>query len=255
MATPSLALQMPLLLTFAVGSLVLRGAGCTINDLADRNIDSKVARTKTRPLASGAITEKQAVAFLAGQLSVGLAILLTLNNTCIALGTASLLLVGTYPLMKRVTYWPQAFLGLTFNYGVLMGWAAVTGSLYLPAVLPLYAAGICWTLVYDTIYAHQDREDDLLVGVKSTALLFGTDTKRWLSLFSGGTVAGLVAAGMASGMAWPYYLGTGLGAAHLAWQLNTLDINNGKDCMAKFVANKWFGAIIFAGIELSHLLS
>ena len=156
---------------FALGAVVMRGAGCTWNDITDRDFDARVARTADRPIPSGAVSVRQAAVFLAAQLAVGLAILLCLNRAAIGLGVLSLALVFTYPLMKRVTWWPQFFLGLAFNWGALMGWAAVRGDLAAPALL-LYAAGICWTLGYDTIYAHPDREDDALIGIKSKSLLF-----------------------------------------------------------------------------------
>jgi 4-hydroxybenzoate polyprenyltransferase len=161
-----------LLIAFALGSVVMRGAGCTYNDMVDREFDARVERTRRRPLPSGAISLRAAAVFLALQLLAGLAILFTFNTITIALGIASLALVFTYPFMKRVTWWPQAFLGLTFNWGVLMGWSAVTGDISLPALL-LYTGAIAWTIGYDTIYAHQDKEDDALIGLRSTALLFG----------------------------------------------------------------------------------
>ena len=154
-----------LLLLFALGAMVMRGAGCTYNDIVDRDFDAKVTRTALRPIPAGDVTIRQAWLFLGLQLLIGLVILLQFNLVTVGLGLASVLLVVTYPFMKRITYWPQAWLGLTFNWGALMGWTAVTGSLGWPAVA-LYAAGFCWTLGYDTIYAHQDKEDDALIGVK-----------------------------------------------------------------------------------------
>jgi len=165
---------------FAIGAVVMRGAGCTVNDWADRDFDGKVARTAARPIPSGAVSPRQALIFLVAQLLVGLLVLLQLNWFAIGVGAASLLLVFPYPFMKRITYWPQAWLGLTFNWGALVGWAAVRGDLTLAPVL-LYIAGVFWTLGYDTIYAHQDKEDDILVGVKSTALALGENTVAWAS--------------------------------------------------------------------------
>ena len=206
LAAPAGALPDPTLLgLFGVGSFLLRGAGCTINDLWDRDIDKLVARTRNRPIASGAISPTRAVAFLGAQLTLGLGVLLQLNEFSVALGAASLPLVAAYPLMKRVTNWPQAFLGLTFNWGALLGWAAAHGSLDLPATLPLYASGVCWTLLYDTVYAHQDKGDDVKVGVKSTALHFGDDTKGYLGTFGGLSIAGLCGAGAATGLGWPLH--------------------------------------------------
>ena len=171
-----------IILLFGFGSVIMRAAGCVINDLWDRNLDKGVERTARRPLASGAISVKQGLFFLAGSLLAGLVILLQLNSATILLGFVSMGFVVIYPLMKRVTWWPQAFLGLTFNFGALMGWSAVTGSLGWPA-LALYTGGIFWTLGYDTIYAHQDKEDDLLAGIKSSALFLGERSYFWVSVF------------------------------------------------------------------------
>ncbi|CAN6463667.1 unnamed protein product [Victoria cruziana] len=184
-----------LLSLFGCGAILLRGAGCTINDLLDRDIDTLVERTKSRPIASGTLTPFQGLCFLGSQLLLGLGILLQLNSYSQILGASSLLLVFSYPLMKRLTFWPQAYLGLTFNWGALLGWAAVRGSLDLAVVLPLYASGVCWTLVYDTIYAHQDKDDDLKVGVKSTALRFGDLTKEWISGFGVASISCLALSG------------------------------------------------------------
>ena len=182
----SLALAAPrwpdlgLMALFALGAVVMRGAGCTVNDIADHKFDAQVARTAARPIPSGAVSVLQALCFLGLQLGIGLAILLCLNGAALAWGAASLLLVIPYPFMKRITWWPQAWLGLTFNWGALLGWVAVTGRLDA-APLALYAAGLFWTLGYDTIYAHQDKEDDILIGVKSTALRLGAATPAWLT--------------------------------------------------------------------------
>lgn len=236
---------------------LLRGAGCTVNDLWDQDIDKKVARTRTRPLASGAVTPAAAAALLAAQLSLGLGILLQLDPAAQALGAASLLLVATYPLMKRVTGWPQAFLGLTFNWGALMGSAAAAhgGAVAWAAALPLYGAGVCWTLVYDTIYAHQDKADDARIGVRSTALTLGARTKPALAGFAALQAGLLLAAGSAAGMGGVYEAAVAAGAAHQAWQIATVDLDDGPDCMAKFVANKWYGAILYAGIVADKLLA
>jgi 4-hydroxybenzoate polyprenyltransferase len=234
-----------LVLLFALGALVMRSAGCTINDIVDREIDGRVARTATRPLPSGAVTLRQALVFLALQLALGLAILLCLNTTAVWVGAASLALVVTYPFMKRVTYWPQAVLGLTFNWGALLGWAAATGGLDWPA-LALYVAGVNWTLVYDTIYAHSDREDDALIGVKSTALKFGRDTKTWLTGFAVLALAFWCLAGRLHGVAWPWYAGVALAGLHLAWQIRTLDIDDPRGCLARIRANRWTGLVLVA---------
>ncbi len=232
---------------FAIGAFVMRGAGCTINDLADRKVDAKVARTALRPLPSGQITPLQALIFLGALLLVGLLILLQFNNFTIWLGISSLALIVTYPFMKRITYWPQAWLGLTFNWGALMGWSAVTGSLSPPAFM-LYAAGFFWTLGYDTIYAHQDKEDDALVGVKSTALKLGAKTKPWLVLFYGLTVALMAAAGYMVQFNWIYFAGLVVIAAHFGWQIITLDIDKADNCLFRFKANRHIGLALLAAI-------
>jgi len=186
-----------LLLLFAVGAVVLRGAGCTLNDIADRDFDGRVARTRLRPIPSGRVSVKQAAMFMAAQLAVGAAILFSLNRTSILLGVAVLGLIATYPYMKRITYWPQIFLGLNFNWGALIGWTAVTGRLAWPPVL-LYLGGISWTLGYDTIYAHQDKEDDARIGVKSSALALGDRTRPFLYAFYAAAVVLWAAVGIAA---------------------------------------------------------
>ena len=236
-----------LLLLFALGAFVMRSAGCVVNDLADRKIDARVARTAQRPIASGEISVVQALVFLAALLLVGLVILLQLNWFAVGLGAASLLLVAAYPFMKRVTYWPQAWLGLTFNWGALLGWAAERGSLDPPA-LWLYAAGLAWTLGYDTIYAHQDKEDDILVGVKSTAIRFGAATKPWLLGFYGITLCLLALAIGAAGLTWPAYLGLALAAAHFLWQIASLDIDEPGNCLARFKSNRVVGWLLLGGV-------
>ncbi len=243
-----------LMILFGIGALVMRGAGCIVNDMVDRDIDAKVARTATRPLASGQLNLTQAYGFLGLLLAIGLVILLQLSPTAIWLGVASLILVVTYPFMKRITWWPQAFLGLTFNWGALMGWAAVRDEVAWPAVL-LYAAGFFWTLSYDTIYAHQDKADDLLVGVKSTALRLGKDTKTWLLGFDAAMLVLLVLTGATAGIGWIYYLAV-LGVAfHLKWQQADVDLDDPKDCLAKFRSNRAIGWILLAGIVLGRLWS
>ena len=239
-----------LFLLFAVGALVMRGAGCTYNDIVDRDFDAKVARTADRPIPSGQIPVKRAVGFLILQLLIGLAVLLQLNHFTIGLGVASLALVFTYPFMKRITYWPQAWLGLTFNWGALMGWAAVTGGLAWPP-LALYAAGIAWTLGYDTIYAHQDKEDDALIGVKSTALKLGRASKPWLAGFYGLALLLMLAAGLGAGLGWPFVAGVAGVALHFAWQLARLDIDDPACCRALFRSNRFVGWILLAGIVLA----
>ncbi|KAK6123487.1 hypothetical protein DH2020_042776 [Rehmannia glutinosa] len=194
-AAPGSLPDIKMMMLFGTGALLLRGAGCTINDLLDQDIDTKVERTRLRPIASGVLSPFQGICFLGFQLLLGLGILLQLNNFSRVLGASSLLLVFSYPLMKRLTFWPQAYLGLTFNWGALLGWAAVKGSLDPAVVLPLYASGVFWTLVYDTIYAHQDKEDDKKVGVKSTALRFGDSTKEWVAGFGIACIGSLALSG------------------------------------------------------------
>jgi 4-hydroxybenzoate polyprenyltransferase len=236
-----------LLALFALGALVMRGAGCTYNDIVDRDIDGRVARTAGRPIPSGQVTLRAAVAYLVLLLLVGLAVLSRFNGFTFALGVASLILVFTYPFMKRITYWPQAWLGLTFNWGALLGWAAVTGALAWPPVL-LYLAGLAWTLGYDTIYAHQDKEDDALIGVKSTALKLAERTKPWLAGFYGVALLLFSAAGIAAGLGWPFLLGIAGVALHFAWQVATLDIDDPANCLARFRSNRFVGWILLAGI-------
>ena len=255
----SLALAAPgwpdpwLMALFAVGALVMRGAGCTVNDIADRDIDGRVARTATRPLPSGDVSLTQALVLLGVLLALGLAILVQLGIVAIWLGVTALPLIGLYPFMKRITWWPQAWLGLTFNWGALIGWAAVTGTVGAPP-LALYAAGIAWTLGYDTIYAHQDKEDDALIGVKSSARRLGEATRPWLYAFYAVAVALIGVAGWLAGLAWPFYLGLGLAAAQLAWQAARVDIDAPADCLATFKSNKWLGLIVFAAIVAGRVI-
>ncbi|XP_075716855.1 4-hydroxybenzoate polyprenyltransferase, mitochondrial isoform X2 [Rhinoderma darwinii] len=242
-----------MLALFGTGAVLMRGAGCTINDMWDKDFDKKVARTASRPIAAGDITQFQSLVFLGGQLSLALGVLLCLNNYSIALGAASLLLVLTYPLMKRITYWPQLVLGLTFNWGALLGWSAMKGSCDWSVCLPLYASGVMWTLVYDTIYAHQDKADDMLVGVKSTALRFKEQTKSWLSGFSVVMLTGLTLTGLSCDQTMPYYAAVGLIGGHLIHQIYTLDINSSDDCWKKFTSNRTVGFLLFLGIVLGNL--
>lgn len=234
---------------FGIGSLVMRGAGCTVNDLLDRDIDRRVARTATRPIAAGTVTPRQALGFLAAQMALGLAILLQLNQFSWALGVAVLLLVFSYPLAKRVTNWPQAVLGLTFNWGALLGYAAVTGRLDAPAVVA-YAAGFFWTLGYDTVYAHQDREDDAIAGVGSSALALGEHTRAGLVVFFALTVLLLGAAAWLAGLGAWTYAGLAAMALHFAWQVRAVDIDDPKGCRAIFNANRDAGLIVAAAFLL-----
>ncbi len=236
---------------FALGAVVMRGAGCTWNDITDREFDARVARTRTRPIASGEVSVRRAVLFLAAQLALGLLILLQFNAYTVWLGVASLVVVVLYPLAKRVTYWPQFGLGLAFNWGALMGWAAVNGSLGPPALL-LYAAGIFWTLGYDTIYAHQDKEDDLIVGVKSSAIRLGRATRPFLFGVYGAAIALMAWAGGTMGFGWPFHAGLALAAAQLLWQAARVDIDDPADCLAKFKSNRLFGWLVLGGLLAEH---
>ena len=242
-----------LLILFAVGAVVMRGAGCTLNDIADRHYDAQVARTRLRPLPSGAVTVHRAVLFLVLQLAAGAAVLLSLNRTSIMLGFAVLGLIGTYPFMKRITYWPQVFLGLNFNWGALLGWTAVTGALALAPVL-LYLGGVFWTIGYDTIYAHQDKEDDVRIGVKSSAIALGSRTCPWLFAFYIAALLLWATAGLATGLGAPYWIGLAAVTLQLAWQAARVRIDNPADCLAKFRSNRTVGWLMLAGIIAGHFI-
>jgi len=241
------------LVLFAIGAVVMRGAGCTWNDLTDRDLDAKVERTRSRPIPSGQVTPKQAFAFLVVQALVGLAVLLQFNTFTIATGIASLATVVVYPFLKRVTYWPQVGLGLAFSWGALMGWPAVFGRLDAPALV-LYAGSICWVIAYDTIYAHQDSEDDALIGIKSTALLFAEKTKLALTIFFGLAVLLIGLAGWLANAGLPFALGLAAFAAHLAWQVRRLDTSDPALCLRLFKSNRDAGLILFAGMLLDAAL-
>jgi 4-hydroxybenzoate polyprenyltransferase len=241
-----------LFVLFGIGAVVMRGAGCTYNDICDRHLDAQVARTRDRPLPSGQVTVAQAAVFMALQLAAGAAILLSLDRAAVWVGVASLALVFTYPLTKRVTFWPQFFLGLAFNWGALLAWAAVRADLALPACL-LYAGGILWTLGYDTIYAHQDRRDDPAAGVKSAARRLGLGSKPWLHGFYLGAAALFAAAGWAAGLTWPFYPGLALAALQLVWQVARVDLDDPRDCLAKFKSNRLFGWIVLGAILLGQI--
>jgi 4-hydroxybenzoate polyprenyltransferase len=241
------------LVLFFIGAFAMRGAGCTWNDIVDRDLDKSVERTASRPIPSGQVSVRQAAAFLVLQALVGLAVLLSFNGFTIGLGVASLIIVAVYPFMKRITYWPQIVLGLAFSWGALMGWAAAFGRLDLPALL-LYAGSISWVIGYDTIYAHQDREDDALIGIKSTALLFGQRTKPMLALFYGVAVVLLGAAGYTAGAGLVFALGLVAFAAHLGWQIARLNIADPDNCLAVFKSDRDAGLILFAGLLLDAAL-
>ncbi|HEY6861293.1 MAG TPA: 4-hydroxybenzoate octaprenyltransferase [Pseudolabrys sp.] len=232
---------------FFIGAFAMRGAGCTWNDLVDRNLDGLVERTRSRPIPSKQVTIAQATAFMLGQALVGLLVLIQFNRFTVVTGFASLLVVVIYPFMKRITYWPQIFLGLAFSWGALMGWPAAFGRLDWPALV-LYAGSICWVIGYDTIYAHQDREDDLLIGIKSTALLFGERTQPMLASFYAAAVVLIAAAGLMAGGGMFFTIGLIAFAAHLAWQVTRLDIDDPGYCLVLFKSNRDAGLILFGAM-------
>jgi 4-hydroxybenzoate polyprenyltransferase len=249
-AAPATAVR--LIVLFAVGSAVMRAAGCVVNDLWDRDIDRMVARTAARPLASGAVRPVHALVFLAVLLLAGLVILLQLNRLAQLLGVASLLLVALYPLAKRVTWWPQLVMGFTFGFGAPLGYAAGAGSVDA-AWAVLYGAAILWDLGFDTIYAHQDREDDALVGVKSTARLFGELTAPFLAACFGGVLLMLALAGWLAGLGTWFYPALALPAASFGWQVATLDIHDPGHCLRLFKANREAGLAVAAAILIGWL--
>jgi 4-hydroxybenzoate polyprenyltransferase len=237
------------LLLFFVGAFAMRGAGCTWNDIVDRDLDASVERTRSRPIPAGQVSVVWAAAFLVLQALIGFLVLISFNGFTVGLGVASLAIVAVYPFMKRITYWPQIVLGLAFSWGALMGWAAAFGRLDVPALL-LYAGSISWVIGYDTIYAHQDREDDALIGIKSTALLFGERTKPLLSLFYALAVVLIAAAGFLAGGGLLFAAGLLAFAAHLAWQVVRLDIADPDLCLKLFKSDRDAGLILFAGLLL-----
>lgn len=238
-----------LVAAFSVGAFVMRGAGCVLNDIVDRDLDGAVERTRSRPLPSGQISLRAAIVLLLGLCAVGLCILASFNTTAILLGLASALPIAIYPFMKRITWWPQLFLGIAFNWGALLGWTALTGEIGLPAVL-LYLGGIAWTIGYDTIYAHQDREDDALIGIRSTARLFGETSRRWIAVFYAIAVAFAAAAGVAAELGWLFWLGLAGYAAHLAAQVARLDINDTALCLHVFRSNREAGLLLALAIAM-----
>jgi 4-hydroxybenzoate polyprenyltransferase len=246
--------RLPLVIVlFFIGAFVMRGAGCTWNDITDRDLDNKVERTRSRPLPSGQVTTRQALVFMVAQALIGLVVLLQFNRFAVLTGIASLLIVAIYPFMKRITWWPQIVLGLAFSWGALMGFAVIFGRIDITALV-LYAGAISWVIGYDTIYAHQDAEDDALIGIKSTARLFGAHTHQALILFYGLSVM-LIGVALASGDArWPAWLGLAAFAAHLASQIMRLRIEDPELCKRLFYSNKYAGALLFAGLLVDAAL-
>ena len=240
-------------LLFFIGAFAMRGAGCTWNDIVDRDLDARVERTRSRPIPSGQVTVKAAAAFLVAQALLGLAVLMQFNPFTRYVGLASLPIVAIYPFMKRITYWPQIVLGLAFSWGALMGWPAMFGRLDPPALL-LYAGAICWVIGYDTIYAHQDREDDALIGVHSTALLFREHTKPMLIVFYGLATALIALAGWMAGGGGLFLAGVAAFGAHLAWQIRSLRIEDAGNCLYVFKSNRDAGLILFAALVADALI-
>lgn len=238
---------------FAIGAFVMRGAGCTYNDIVDRDFDAKVERTRSRPIPSGQVSVTQAWGFLILQSLVGLAVLLTLSRYAIYLGLASLALIATYPFMKRVTYWPQIWLGLTFNWGILMGFATL-GETLSSSALFLYVGAVFWTIGYDTIYAHQDKEDDITVGVKSSALKLAERTPFWLGIYYGVMIGLSLIAGLLAGLGLLYFVILLGAAGHLFWQIQQLDISDPQNCLATFKSNRDFGLILCLGLVAGSIV-
>ncbi|WP_019169843.1 4-hydroxybenzoate octaprenyltransferase [Pseudaminobacter salicylatoxidans] len=235
------------LVLFMIGAIAMRGAGCTYNDLIDEKIDAEVERTRSRPLPSGQVSRKQAWTFLVAQALAGLVVLLQFNSFSIMLGLSSLVIVAAYPFMKRFTDWPQFVLGLAFSWGALMGWASAFADLEAAPIL-LYIGSIMWVIGYDTIYAHQDKEDDALVGVRSTARLFGTNTKMWLVGLYGGALICFAAAFAAAEAPMPALAGLVAAGAHMARQIRVLDIDDPDQCLKLFKSNSTVGWLIFLGL-------
>lgn len=238
---------------FLIGAVIMRSAGCTLNDIADRNFDGRVERTRLRPIPSGQVTVKNAFLFLIALCLIGLLVLVQFNWFTIFTGAASLIVVAIYPFMKRITYWPQAVLGLAFNWGALVGWTSLHGSLSAAPLL-LYAGGVAWTLGYDTIYAHQDKEDDAVIGLKSTALKFGDNSLPWLAGFYGLSLALIDAAVWVAGGSIFAHLGVAGAAMHAAWQLARFDASNSGRCLELFRSNRIFGLIITLAFLLDSLI-
>jgi 4-hydroxybenzoate polyprenyltransferase len=232
---------------FFVGAFAMRGAGCTWNDITDRDLDARVERTRSRPIPAGQVSVPQAIAFLVVQALIGLAVLLQFNRFAVATGIASLVIVAVYPFMKRITWWPQIVLGLAFSWGALMGFAVTLGRIDATALL-LYAGSIAWVIGYDTIYAHQDAEDDALIGIKSTALLFGPRTRPALMAFYGLAVALIGVALAFAGARFPAWIGLAAFAAHLVWQIRRLEIGDPALCLRIFKSNRDAGLLLFIGL-------
>jgi 4-hydroxybenzoate polyprenyltransferase len=238
---------------FFVGAFAMRGAGCTWNDITDRDLDAKVERTRSRPIPAGQVSVPQAVVFLVVQALIGLSVLHQFNRFAVGTGIASLAIVAVYPFMKRITWWPQVVLGLAFSWGALMGFAVILGRIEVTALV-LYAGSIAWVIGYDTIYAHQDAEDDALIGVKSTARLFGTRTHQALIVFYGLAVILIGAAIWLAAAGIPAWIGLGAFAAHLAWQIGRLETGDPALCLRIFKSNRDAGLLLFAGLVANAVM-
>ena len=238
---------------FFVGAFAMRGAGCTWNDITDRDLDARVERTRSRPIPAGQVGVPQALLFLVAQALIGLAVLLQFNRVAVVTGIASLVIVAVYPFMKRITWWPQVVLGLAFSWGALMGSAVILGRISAPALF-LYAGSIAWVVGYDTIYAHQDTEDDALVGVKSTARLFGAQTHRALMLFYSLAVVLIGVAISLSSAGFVAWAGLMAFAAHLCWQVARLKIDDPALCLRVFKSNRDAGLLLFAGLLVDAVM-
>lgn len=259
LATPPTTLLMDpkIFAVFSAGAIVARGMGCTLNDLLDRKYDRLVDRTKDRPLASGALTVKEGLTSLAVQSSLGLYILSINNIEVIKLGLFSGVMISTYPLFKRFTNWPQAMLAITMNWGVLMGYAAVNGHIGLSdisTVLPIYLGSIFWTFYYDTIYAHQDKTDDLFIGVKSSALALGLHTKKFLYQMSAAMTISLSTAGLMTSQMWPYYVTVIASGAYQANQVRRINLDRPDHCWTAFDKQKYIGILILMGVMTSNTM-
>jgi 4-hydroxybenzoate polyprenyltransferase len=243
----SIAQLPPTIALFFIGAFAMRGAGCTWNDITDRDLDARVERTRSRPIPAGQVSVRQALVFLVAQALIGLLVLVQFNRFAVATGIASLVIVAVYPFMKRITWWPQIVLGLAFSWGALMGFAVTFARIDATALL-LYAGSIAWVIGYDTIYAHQDTEDDALIGIKSTARLFGARTHRALIVFYGLAVVLIGVALRLAGARWPAWIGLAAFAAHLAWQIARLEIGDPALCLRIFKSNRDAGLLLFFGL-------
>jgi 4-hydroxybenzoate polyprenyltransferase len=239
---------------FFIGAFVMRGAGCTWNDITDRDLDAMVERTRSRPIPAGEVSVQAALVFLVAQASIGLSVLLLFNRFAVATGIASLIIVAIYPFMKRITWWPQIVLGLAFSWGALMGFAVTFARLDATALI-LYAGSISWVIGYDTIYAHQDAEDDALIGIKSTARLFAERTKPALAVFYGLAVVLIGGAFALAGVRHAAWLGLAAFAGQLAWQISRFKIGDPALCLRLFKSNRDAGLLLFAGLLIDAVLN